>query len=126
MEQTDSFHYPPELFELLIETIPLLCRSKKAVLLFFRGAGVAESMYSDLSNRLDMDKDSINKYEICRIMITRLNEKNDAYICSRRELLRRVVEFESFSNCWENDVYKAKGLVAVCTSQNSDHLKVEF
>ena len=40
-EQTDiTFHYPPELFSLLVDTIPLLNRSKKDVLLFFRGAGV--------------------------------------------------------------------------------------
>ena len=24
-----AFHYPPELFELLVDTIPLLCRSKE-------------------------------------------------------------------------------------------------
>jgi len=36
----DSFHYPPEILKLLIDTIPLLCRSKKDVLLFLEGAGV--------------------------------------------------------------------------------------
>jgi restriction endonuclease Mrr len=30
----------------------------------------------------------------------------------RRELLKRVVEFESFTNCWEKDQYKARGLVS--------------
>ncbi|HVO60793.1 MAG TPA: hypothetical protein VMT53_07645 [Terriglobales bacterium] len=34
------FHYPPELTQLLIQTIPLLCPSKKDVLSFFKGAGV--------------------------------------------------------------------------------------
>ena len=29
-----TFHYPPELFNLLVDTIPLLSRSKKDVLLF--------------------------------------------------------------------------------------------
>lgn len=33
-------HYPPEILSLLVDTIPLLCRSKNDVLIFFKGAGV--------------------------------------------------------------------------------------
>ena len=33
-------HYPPEILNLLVDTIPLLCRSKNDVLVFFKGAGV--------------------------------------------------------------------------------------
>lgn len=112
MTKTDTFHYPPELFELLVETIPILNRSKKSVLLFFRGAGISDKLYEDISEKLDADKESINKYEISRTILTRINEKNDTYIRERRELLKRVVEFESFTNCWETDQYKAKGLVS--------------
>jgi restriction system protein len=112
MTQTDIFHYPPELFELLVETIPLLNRSKQAVLHFFKGAGIQEQLYKDLSDKLKIDKDAINKYEMCRIILTRINENKDSFIRVRRELLKRIVEFESFTNCWENDQYKAKGLVA--------------
>lgn len=112
MTQTDIFHYPPELFELLIETIPLLNRSKKSVLLFIRGAGVPDKVFKDISNKLEADKNAINKYEITRTILTRINEKSDTYLRERRELLKRVVEFESFTNCWETDQYKAKGLVA--------------
>jgi restriction system protein len=110
--QVDSFHYPPELFELLVETIPLLNRSKKAVLDFFRGAGVSEDVYNDLKNQLTINKDSLNKYEIARAILSRINEKKDLYIRERRELLKRITEFETFTNCWENDQYKAKGLVS--------------
>lgn len=112
MTQTDIFHYPPELFELLVETIPLLNRSKKSVVLFFRGAGVPDKVFKDISEKLDADKDGINKYDIARTILTRINEKTDTYLRERRELLKRVVEFESFTNCWETDQYKAKGLVA--------------
>ena len=31
------FHYPPELFNLLVDVLPLLNRSKQDVLVFFRG-----------------------------------------------------------------------------------------
>lgn len=34
---SEQFHYPADLLELLIETIPRLARSKKSVILFFRG-----------------------------------------------------------------------------------------
>lgn len=112
MNKPDIFHYPPELFELLVETIPLLNRSKKSVILFFRGAGVPEKIYKDISNKLNADRESVNKYEISRTILTRINEENDTYIRERRELLKRIVEFESFTNCWETDQYKAKGLVS--------------
>jgi restriction endonuclease Mrr len=96
----------------MVEVIPLLNRSKVSVLLFFRGAGISESIYKDISDRVEADRDSINKYEITRAILSRINEEKDKYIRERRELLKRIVEFESFSNCWETDQYKAKGLVA--------------
>jgi len=110
--QTDTFHYPPELFDLLIQAIPVLCRGKKDVLLFFRGSGVPETLYADLQNQLTSDKDSINKYDIARQILTRINEKKDSYLSQRRELLKRVSEFESFANCWPKDQYAARGYVA--------------
>lgn len=36
----EQFHYPADLLELLIKTIPRLVKSKKSVILFFQGAGV--------------------------------------------------------------------------------------
>jgi restriction system protein len=106
------FHYPPELLSLLIDTIPRLCRSKKDVLLFFKGAGVSPSITNSLTARLNKDKDSLNKFEIARTVLTRLNEKGEATLRERREVLKRVVEFEDFSTCWSEDQLKAKGLVA--------------
>ena len=44
MNMDITFHYPPELMNLLIDVIPLLNRSKQDVFLFFRGAGVSESL----------------------------------------------------------------------------------
>jgi len=42
---SDIYHYPPDLFNLVIQTIPLLNKSKKSVLTFFNGAGVEETLY---------------------------------------------------------------------------------
>jgi len=43
-----SYHYPPELLDLMVDTIPRLTRSKPGVLDFLRGAGVKESHLADL------------------------------------------------------------------------------
>lgn len=105
------FHYPPELFQLLVDTIPLVCRSKKDVLLFFKGAGVDQPIISDLWRTVERDRHSTNKYEIVRTVLTRLNERGEASLGERREILKRVVEFEDFSTCWPDDQLKARGLV---------------
>lgn len=108
----DVFHYPPDLFELVVQTIPLLNRSKDSVLLFFKGAGIDETIFSDISRIVRTDRDSINKFEICRRILERINENSEKHLRERREILKRITEFEAFSTCWENDQFKAKGLVA--------------
>jgi len=107
-----TYHYPPELMSLLIDAIPRLCRSKKDTLLFFRGAGISTSLTNDLAVRIKTDSDSISKYEIARTILQRLNEDGETTLRERREVLKRVVEFENFSSCWPNDQLVAKGLVA--------------
>ncbi|MFJ9385209.1 restriction endonuclease [Peribacillus sp. NPDC101481] len=106
------YHYPPELFNLLVDTIPLLCRSKRDVLLFFRGSGVDSRLMVDVQDRVVKNPQQINKYEIVRSVLTKLNENGENTLRQRREVLKRVVEFETFESCWENDRLKAKGLVA--------------
>jgi len=105
------FHYPPVLTQLLVNTIPLLCPSKRDVVSFFRGAGVENSVLSDVETRLRNDRNSINKYEMVRTVLERLNAKGEPALRERREILRRLTEFEDFSTCWQNDQLKAKGLV---------------
>lgn len=107
-----TFHYPPELFDLLVEAIPALNRAKNGVLLFFQGAGVPASMFADISEKLKANPDDLNKFEITRTVLTRLNEKGEGALRERREILRRVAGFSNFDVCWPNDQLKAKGLVA--------------
>lgn len=64
-----------------------------------------------MTARVNKDKDSVTKYEIARTVLTRLNEKGEVTLGERREVLKRVVEFEDFSTCWATDQLKAKGLV---------------
>jgi hypothetical protein len=58
------------------------------------------------------NKDSISKYEIVRQIIAELNTKGETCLRERREILKRVVEYESFTSCWPGDQLKARGLVA--------------
>lgn len=112
MSMDITFQYPPELFNLMVDTIPLLNRSKKDVLLFFRGAGVPDAMVADLVERLKTDAANVNKYEIARTALQRLNERGEAGLQHRREVLKRIVEFANYDTCWPADQLKAKGLVA--------------
>ena len=107
-----TYHYPPELFNVLIDAIPALNKSKSDVLLFFKGAGIGADLLQDLEGRLKADRQSIGKAEIARTVLERLNKRGEATLRERRELLRRVVEFTNFDACWPNDQMKAKGLVA--------------
>jgi restriction system protein len=106
------FHFPPELTTLLIDTIPVLVKAKKDVILFFKGAGVPWAMLDDVCKRVETDRQNINKYEIVRTVLTRLNERGDGSLRERREVVKRVVEWEEFSTCYQENILKAKGLVS--------------
>ena len=46
-----TYHYPPDLFSLLVDAIPRLFRSKPDVLTFFRGGGAYSAPSWDLLKR---------------------------------------------------------------------------
>lgn len=108
----ERYHYPPELLELLVDTIPRLVKGKQDVFLFFRGAGITRSLLSDLQEQYANNPDSINKFHIARTVLSRLNESGDRTLKERREVLKRVVEYEDFSSCWPEERLKAQGLVS--------------
>jgi restriction system protein len=110
--QADPYHFPPDVLVLLKDTIARLVKSKRDVIDFFRGAGVPESDLADLRKRVEHDKDSISKFEIARVVLTRLCERGDSALGQRREVIRRVVEWEDFSSCWPNQEMEARGFVA--------------
>lgn len=109
---SEAFHYPPELFELLVEAIARLSRAKKGVVLFLRGAGVADEDLAEVERTVTTNPGSINKFEIVRKVLAKINGRGDSGLRPRREIIKRVVEFERFETCWPEDQLKAKGLVA--------------
>jgi hypothetical protein len=107
----DRFHYPPDVFNLIVDTIPLLCKGKDDVLLFLRGAGVPSDDLVEMQTKVRADRHSVSRFAIVRDVLEKLNKRGDAGLGPRREVIKRVVEFEHFSMCWENDVHKAKANV---------------
>lgn len=107
----ERFHFPPDVFNLLVDTIPLLCKGKDDVLLFLRGAGVPQEDLAAMASKVRVDRSSVSKFAIVRDVLERLNKRGDSALAARREVIKRVVEFEEFSMCWESDVYKAKAKV---------------
>ena len=108
----EYYHYPPDIMNLLIDTIPRLNKSKKDVILFFKGVGVPDSIVRPLASIVDINKESINKYQIAREILEGINEENDKYLRQRREILKRVCQFDTFDVCFDNDRDKAKANVA--------------
>lgn len=105
-------HFPPDLLNLLVETIPKLCKSKKDVLTFFSGSGVRHTDLADLIDIVNRDAASISKYAIAKTILIRLNDAGDSALRERREIIKRVVGFYDFSRCWPSDQDAAIGLVA--------------
>lgn len=108
-----TFHYPPELFNLLVDVVPLLNRSKQDVLVFFRGAGVPDNMTSDVAAHLRVTPKDVNKYQMVRTVLERLNAKGEHALRERREVLRRVVDFANFDSCWPRQSSRPRALSLV-------------
>ncbi len=115
------YHYSPELLQLLVDTIEVLCRSKRDVILFFRGAGVHGQVIDGLAGQVNRDPDSVKKREIAQPLLVLVNEGGDAMLRQRREIVKRVVEWENFSTCWPEQQLQAQGLVAQVRKRVNEH-----
>src|SRR5262245_35794505 len=111
MNEQFVHHYPPELFDLLVNAIPRLLKGKQNVLDFFKGCGVDPRTYADIQEIVRKNRDEINKFDIVRPILTRLNDQGDRALRERREILRRVTQWDDFSTCYDNQRVEAEGYV---------------
>lgn len=112
MTDTDpAYHYPPDVFEAVVQAIPLIVRSKQDVLTFFRGCGVSQVLIERVVPWTTPGSDK-SKYHITRQILSEINELGDRGIRVRREVIKRITEFDNFDASWENDRLKAQGAVA--------------
>ena len=86
-----------------------LLAEERVELTFFRGSGVGDSVLSDLEARLMKDRNSINKYEIVRTVLERLNSKGEPALRERREIL------DEYASAKPLDSESASCHVAICS-----------
>jgi restriction system protein len=106
-----AFHYPPDVFDAVVDAVPLLTRSKADVVLFFRGCGVDRTLLASMERRAQTEP-GFSKYHITRTVLAHVNDLGDAGLGQRRQILKRVSEFDDFSCCYADNQLKARGAVA--------------
>jgi restriction system protein len=111
MSTDPAFHFPPDVFNAVVDAVPLLTRSRMDAVLFFKGCGVDRKILVSLSERVRTDS-GFSKYHVTKEVLTFLNEQGDAGLGARRQVLRRVSEFDDFGSCYPDNQLKAKGAVA--------------
>src|SRR5579872_846416 len=112
MSSDSAFHFPPDVFNAVVDAVPLLVRGKMDVVVFFQGCGVGSSILAPLAQRVRSDPSSVSKYQIAREIVTTLNEQGDQGLGPRRQVLKRITEFDDFGSCYPDNQLKAKGAVA--------------
>jgi hypothetical protein len=102
---------------LMVDTMPLLVRSKRDLIAFFEGAGVNERHLASLRSQVMRDRSSIGLYEIAKRILYAVNGQNDDEgLQARRELVKRVTEFTAFDKCYPDKAMAARGGVAAIKS----------
>jgi restriction system protein len=121
----EAYHFRPDVFGALREAIPLICKSKRDVLTFFRGAGLRNSGLTYWEAALSRDPETVGKYPVTENLLKAANEdQSDDGLRVRREIIRRVVDFNDFERCWPDKQQAAKG--AVQTVRELVHEKDAF
>jgi hypothetical protein len=104
----DPHHWTPDLLEQLVDTVPRLVKSRRALLDFFSGAGVPESVLAPHRALLARSRDAFKTFIVAREVLTAINDLGDPGLGPRREVLRRVTTFEAFAACWPDNREKAE------------------
>jgi len=95
---------------MMVDTIPLLVRSKRDLLAFFKGAGTPDFVLAPMYAKLAANRDSLKTFDIARHALHGVNEiGGDAGLEVRREIVKRVTQFTAFDKCYENNAMKARG-----------------
>lgn len=107
-----SYHFPPDLFNLLVDAIPRINKTKKDLLSFFKNVGTPMSLLNKYYSIVNSDPTQISKKDITREVLEHLNSSNsNEYLGIRRKLLQRIVDFNAFNTCYENDIDAAKARI---------------
>ena len=101
------FHYPPALFNLVVNIVPLLNRARQDVQVFFQGARVSDNITSGIEFHLSAAQKDVNKYQMVHPVLERIITKREQVLREWCEMLR-VVDFSNVDSCWLADQLKAQ------------------
>jgi hypothetical protein len=104
--------FPPEVFRLTVEAIACVHRGKRDIFNFFEMCGVEPQDLAEARAMYAANQDGTRKTVIAETVLHILIKKKDAALFPRREILRRLSQYEDFGSCWPADQYKARGYVA--------------
>lgn len=108
-----SYHFPPDLFNLLVEAIPKINKTKKDLLSFFKNVGTPSNLLTKYYDIVRSNPKLISKKDITREVLECLNSNdNNEYLGIRRKLLQRVIDFTAFNTCYESDIDSAKARIS--------------
>jgi restriction system protein len=108
-----SYHYPLEVLELLVATIPRLIKTRAGILEFFAEAGAPKELIAEWRAKLHQGRMGVSsKYHLVRGFLRGLNTLGDDGQAVREEVLRRLARHADFSTGWEDDRQRAEELVA--------------
>lgn len=99
------FHHPPALFNLVVDIVPLLNRSKQDVQVFFQGARVSDNITSGIEFHLSAAQKDVNKYQMVHPVLESIISKGKQVLREWCEMLR-VVDFSNVDSCWLADQLK--------------------
>src|SRR5512135_394070 len=107
-----SYHYPPDVLELLVDTIPRLIKTKAGLLDFFEETGAPRELIAEWRAKLSRDRMGVSKYHLARGLLRGLNALGDEARPVRHQVLRRLARHGDFSAGWEDDRGRAEELVS--------------
>ncbi len=109
----EAYPFRPDVYTAVVQAVPLLCKSKRDVVTFFRGTGMSHARLDALAKQVASDPDRLKKHQMTGELLEIANQDaSDAGLKVRREILKRIVDFNNFESCWPNDQLAAKGAVA--------------
>ncbi len=109
----EAYPFRPDVYTAVVQAVPLLCKSKRDVVRFFRGTGMSHVRLDALAKQVGLDPESLKNHQMTDELLEIANrDASDTGLKVRREILKRIVDFNNFESCWPGDQLAAKGAVA--------------
>jgi len=110
---SEAYQFHHDVYQAVVEAVPLICPAKRDVIVFFKGAGLRHPRLNELAREVHTNRESVKKHDMAHQLLQIANEDpTDRGLKVRREILKRIVDFNNFDHCWPKEQLAAKGAVA--------------